>query len=111
MFALSTELEYEVACRIREMVPAAELVRYSNSGTEAVMAALRVARAYTGRDGHVVMEGGYHGVSSFVMWGREYDDWEPGDKTPPIEPYGDGVPDLARRLYHSVPMNDANAPR
>ena len=48
VFALATELEYEVACRISEMVPAAELVRFSNSGTEAVMAALRIARAFFG---------------------------------------------------------------
>ena len=43
VFALSTEREYEVASRISKMVPAAELVRFSNSGTEAVMAALRLA--------------------------------------------------------------------
>ena len=61
VFALSTELEYQVAQRISRMVPAAELVRFSNSGTEAVMAALRVARAYTGKDAHIALEGGYHG--------------------------------------------------
>ena len=44
VFALSTERELAVAERIAKMVPAAELVRFSNSGTEAVMAALRVAR-------------------------------------------------------------------
>ena len=60
VFALSTEIEYEVASRISKMVPAAELVRFSNSGTEAVMAALRLARAYTGKDSHVIVEGGYH---------------------------------------------------
>ena len=48
--------------RIANMVPAAEMVRFSNSGTEAVMAALRLARAYTGKDAYVVVEGGYHGV-------------------------------------------------
>ena len=48
VFALATELEFDVADRISQMVPAAELVRFSNSGTEAVMAALRVARAYSG---------------------------------------------------------------
>ena len=50
VFALSTERELIVADLIAEMVPAAELVRFSNSGTEAVMAALRLARAYTGKD-------------------------------------------------------------
>jgi glutamate-1-semialdehyde 2,1-aminomutase len=109
VFALSTEKEYEVACRISKMVPAAELVRFSNSGTEAVMAAMRVARAFTGKDGHVVMEGGYHGLSNLVMWAREFDDWEPGDPEPAIEPYGDGVPAVTKQLFHLVPMNDANA--
>src|SRR5580698_10296039 len=58
VFALSTEREYKVAERIAQMVPAAELVRFSNSGTEAVMAALRLARAYTGKDDYVILEGG-----------------------------------------------------
>ena len=109
VFALSTELEYDVACRISRMVPAAELVRFSNSGTEAVMAALRIARAFTGKDGLVVMEGGYHGLSNVVMWGKEYDDWTPGDAEPPIEPYGEGVPAVTKRLFNLVPMNDADA--
>jgi glutamate-1-semialdehyde 2,1-aminomutase len=109
VFALSTELEYDVACRINKMVPAAELVRFSNSGTEAVMAALRIARSFTGKDGHVVMEGGYHGVFSEVMWYSEVEDWEPGDGAPDILPYGDGVPAITKRLFHPVPLNDANA--
>ncbi len=109
VFALSTEMEYEVASRISNMVPAAELVRFSNSGTEAVMAALRVARAHTGRDGHIVMEGGYHGMSNLVMWTKEFDDWRPGEPEPPIEPYGDGIPAVTKQLFHLVPMNDANA--
>lgn len=108
VFALSTELEYEVASRISKMVPAAELVRFSNSGTEAVMAALRVARAFTGKDGHVVIEGGYHGVFSEVMWYAEVEEW---DKTgvPDLLPYGDGVPSVTKKLFHPVPLNDANA--
>ena len=68
VFALATELEYEVAQKISSMVPSAELVRYSNSGTEAVMAALRVARAYSKRDEYIMIEGGYHGVSDSVLW-------------------------------------------
>ena len=109
VFALSTELEYQVACRVSRMVPAAELVRFSNSGTEAVMAALRVARAYTGKDAHVVVEGGYHGVFSEVLWYSEIEDWDPADGDPPILPYGDGVPAVTKRLYYTVPLNDANA--
>jgi glutamate-1-semialdehyde 2,1-aminomutase len=109
VFALSTELEYEVACRISKMVPAAELVRFSNSGTEAVMAALRIARSFTGKDGHVVLEGGYHGVFSEVMWYSEVEDWDPAQGAPEVLPYGDGVPKVTKRLFHTAPLNDANA--
>ena len=103
VFALSTELEYEVACRVSKMVPAAELVRFSNSGTEAVMAALRVARAFTGKDGHVVMEGGYHGVFSEVMWYSEVEEWTPGDGSPEVMPYGEGVPAITKKLFTQCP--------
>jgi glutamate-1-semialdehyde 2,1-aminomutase len=73
VFALSTERELIVADRISKMVPAAELVRFSNSGTEAVMAALRLARAYTGREQYLLVEGGYHGLFDAAIigtWGR-----------------------------------------
>ena len=107
VFALSTELEYEVAKRISRMVPAAELVRFSNSGTEAVMAALRVARAHTGKDGHIALEGGYHGVFTEVMWHSELEEWdEEGD--PELRPYGEGIPEVTRDLCYPVPLNDAN---
>lgn len=109
VFALSTEMELEVANRISGMVPAAELVRFSNSGTEAVMAALRIARAFTGKDGHIVVEGGYHGVFSEVMWYSEVEDWTPGDGDPAVVPFGDGVPAVTKKLFHTVPLNDANA--
>jgi glutamate-1-semialdehyde 2,1-aminomutase len=109
VFALATELEYEVACRISKMVPSAELVRFSNSGTEAVMAALRVARAYTGKDGHIVLEGGYHGVFNEVMWYADVEDWEPADGAPEVLPFGEGIPQITRRLFHTAPLNDANA--
>lgn len=109
VFALGTEMEYEVASRISRMVPAAELVRFSNSGTEAVMAALRIARAATGKDGHVVIEGGYHGVFNEVMWYAEIEDWDPAEGNPQILPYGDGVPAVTRELFHTAPLNDADA--
>jgi glutamate-1-semialdehyde 2,1-aminomutase len=109
VFALSTELEYTVAERICRMVPSAEKVRLSNSGTEAVMAALRVARAHTGKDGHIMLEGGYHGVFNEVMWYSEIEDWDPKDGAPEVLPYGDGVPGVTKRLFHTAPLNDTNA--
>ncbi|MED5461196.1 MAG: aminotransferase class III-fold pyridoxal phosphate-dependent enzyme, partial [Pseudomonadota bacterium] len=108
VFALGTEMEYEVASRIRRMVPAAELVRFSNSGTEAVMAALRIARAFSGKDGHIILEGGYHGVFNEVLWYTEVEDWNPKDGAPEVHPYGDGVPQILKPLFHTVPLNDAN---
>ena len=109
VFALSTELEYDVACRIGKMVPAAELVRFSNSGTEAVMAALRIARAFTGREGHIKLEGGYHGLFNEVMWYSEVEHWDPASGDPEILPYGEGIPAITKRLFHMAPINDANA--
>jgi len=109
VFALATEMEYLVAERVSKMVPAAELVRFSNSGTEAVMAALRIARAYTGKDGHICVEGGYHGVFTEVLWYTEVEDWSPGDGDPELLPFSDGVPEIVKPLFHTVPLNDANA--
>jgi len=109
VFALSTELELEVAERISRMVKSAELVRFSNSGTEAVMAALRIARAYSGKDSYVVVEGGYHGLFDAALWYTEVEDWHPRDGEPELLPYSEGVPHLIKRWIHTVPLNDANA--
>lgn len=110
VFAMSTEREFEVADRIAKMVPSVDLVRFSNSGTEAVMAALRLARGYTGKDSYVILEGGYHGLFDAALWMTDMDQWDP-DKTnaePPIEPYSEGVPEVTRELLHFTPMNDAD---
>ena len=108
VFALATEREYAVAERIASMVPAAEMVRFSNSGTEAVMAALRLARAHTGKDSYVVIEGGYHGVFDAALWYTPIEDWQPGAGEPHLVPYSAGVPGILRALLHAVPMNDAD---
>jgi glutamate-1-semialdehyde 2,1-aminomutase len=107
VFALSTERELIVADRIAKMVPAAELVRFSNSGTEAVMAGLRLARAHTGKDDYVILEGGYHGLFDAAMWYTPMDKWsEVGD--PEVRPYSEGIPISSRSFAHFVQANDAN---
>src|SRR3984885_13144542 len=107
VFALSTEREYIVAERISKMVPAAELVRFSNSGTEAVMGGLRLARAYTGKDNYVILEGSYHGLFDAAMWYTPMDKWtQVGD--PQVHPYSEGVPISTRSFAHFVQANDAN---
>jgi glutamate-1-semialdehyde 2,1-aminomutase len=60
-FGAPTRKEIEIAALITEMVPSVELVRMVNSGTEATMSAIRVARGYTGRDKIIKFEGCYHG--------------------------------------------------
>jgi len=107
VFALSTERELTVAEKISRMVPAAELVRYSNSGTEAVMAGLRLARAYTGRDDYVILEGSYHGLFDAAMWFTPMDQWNQVGE-PEIKPYSEGVPLSTRSFAHFVQANDAN---
>jgi len=67
-FGAPTEREVELAEAIREAFPSMELVRLVNSGTEATMSALRVARGFTGRDLIVKFEGCYHGhVDSLLV--------------------------------------------
>jgi len=107
VFALATEREFTVAERISRMVPAAELVRFSNSGTEAVMAALRLARAYTRKDDYVILEGSYHGLFDAAMWYTPMDKWaQVGD--PEVYPYSEGIPISTRSFAHFVQANDAN---
>jgi glutamate-1-semialdehyde 2,1-aminomutase len=66
-YGAPTEAEVELAELIVEMVPSAESVRMVSSGTEAVMSALRLARAYTKRDMFIKFEGCYHGHSDALL--------------------------------------------
>lgn len=66
-FGATTELEVELARLVCGMVPSMDRVRFVNSGTEATMSALRVARAFTGRDRILKFEGCYHGHSDALL--------------------------------------------
>ncbi|KAA9357082.1 glutamate-1-semialdehyde 2,1-aminomutase [Larkinella humicola] len=67
-FGAPTRKEVEMAELITDMVPSVEMVRMVNSGTEATMAAIRVARGFTGRDKLIKFEGCYHGhADSFLI--------------------------------------------
>ena len=61
LFAAAAEIEVEVAEMIQQMVPSAERVRFANTGTEAAMAAIRLARGFTGKPKFIKFEGHYHG--------------------------------------------------
>lgn len=67
-FGICHNLEYEAAEKVVEHLPAVDLVRFANSGTEAVMAAIRLARGYTGKEKILRFEGHYHGWSDIIHW-------------------------------------------
>ena len=66
-FGTPTELEICMAERVCEIMPGMELIRMVNSGTEATMSAIRLARGYTGRDKIIKFEGCYHGHSDSLL--------------------------------------------
>ena len=65
-YAAQHERELQLARRLTELVPSLEVVRFATSGTEAVQAAIRIARAFTGRPKIVKFEGHYHGWTDSV---------------------------------------------
>ncbi|MFO7641683.1 MAG: glutamate-1-semialdehyde 2,1-aminomutase [Candidatus Competibacteraceae bacterium] len=66
-FGAPTEIETVMAARIQELMPSMERVRMCNSGTEATMSAIRLARGFTGRNKIVKFEGCYHGHSDSLL--------------------------------------------
>jgi glutamate-1-semialdehyde 2,1-aminomutase len=66
-FGMPTELEIRLAQKINSQFPKAEMLRFVSSGTEAVMSAVRLARGYTGKNGIVKFEGGYHGHADHLL--------------------------------------------
>lgn len=83
LVAGQTPLEYEAARIITELVPSAELVRFNSSGAEAVQAAFRVARAFTGKQKIIKCEGHYHGWFDNVLWSVTPDPAAAGDPLAP----------------------------
>src|SRR5712664_2291497 len=67
IFGQPTEMEVELASLIRSIVPSMEMVRVVNSGTEAIMHSVRLARGFSGREKILKFEGGYHGASESVL--------------------------------------------
>ena len=66
-YGAPSELELVLARLIRDFMPSVEMIRFVNSGTEATMTALRLARAYTGKDKIIKFEGCYHGHADLLL--------------------------------------------
>jgi glutamate-1-semialdehyde 2,1-aminomutase len=84
--------------------------RFTNSGTESTMDAIHLARAATGRDVIVKIEGTYHGHHDAVMVSVKPPPAQMGDRERPASvPYGEGYPEALTGLTRVVPFNDADA--
>jgi len=102
-YGAPTEIEVKLAELIKKMMPSVELVRMVNSGTEATMSAIRLARAYTGRKKVIKFEGCYHGhADSFLVKAGS------GATTLGI-PSSPGVPDEMAGLTLNAKFNDINS--
>ncbi len=104
-FGMPTLLEVEFAEAIRERMPHVEMMRFVSSGTEATMSAVRLARAFTGRDAILKFEGCYHGhADSFLVRAGS------GVATLGL-PDSPGVPRELAALTLTAPFNDLDAAR
>ena len=106
LFAMTCELEVEVAEMIVAMCPAVEMVRLACSGTEATMHAIRVARAYTGRERIVKFEGMYHGFHDHTLWSTYAPVEAYGNENYPVPiPAGSGIPRPMSQMITTLPFN------
>lgn len=105
LYGTPTSLEVKFAKMLKEAMPAMEKVRFVNSGTEAVMTTIRVARAYTGRDKIIKFAGCYHGHSDLVLVAAGSGPSTLGT------PDSAGVPKSIAQEVITVPFNDVEAYR
>jgi glutamate-1-semialdehyde 2,1-aminomutase len=108
VFALPTADEARLAEKIIAAVPSVDQVRLCNTGTEAVLYATRLARAYTGRRKIIRFEGMYHGFSDGVYWSKHpsIEKAGPDDRPVPV-PQGPGMPKGVEENLIILPWNDA----
>lgn len=106
--AFTTPLEIQVAERMVSMCPGVEMLRFANSGTEATLHALRLARAYTGRDLIIKFEGHYHGAHDSLLFSTaSADPRQLGHRTRPTPlPSSRGIPRAVHETVISLPFND-----
>jgi glutamate-1-semialdehyde 2,1-aminomutase len=107
-FAAATPAETEAAERFRRMVPTAESVRFANTGSEATMLALRLARAHTGRTKFLKFEGHYHGwYDPYCLNGHGHPIEQLGPPENPTKiPDSEGIPASVFEDVVVAPWND-----
>jgi glutamate-1-semialdehyde 2,1-aminomutase len=108
LFAHTHLMEIELAEKIVRMCPGVETVRFANSGTEATMHALRIARAHTHREKIVKFEGTYHGFYDYALWSTAYTAYSSigSRRSPTPVANSSGIPSCLRDLVIVLPFND-----
>lgn len=107
LFAMTGELEVSLVEMMVEMCPGVEMVRLACSGTEATMHAIRIARAFTGRDIILKFEGNYHGFHDHTLWSTYAPVEAYGNARSPIPvPASSGIPKIMRENIITLPFND-----
>jgi glutamate-1-semialdehyde 2,1-aminomutase len=105
-----TELEVRLAEAITRRVPSVASLRFTNSGTEATMNAVRLARAFTGRPRLAKFEGAFHGTHDWVMVSVTPDPRAAGNRRRPKPvPWSAGLPPAVLKHTVVLPWNDADA--
>jgi glutamate-1-semialdehyde 2,1-aminomutase len=100
MYGMPSEIEVEHAEFVCRHVPSVEMIRFVNSGTEATVSACRLARAVTGRDKILIMQGGYHGAQESTLVEGDADERSPSSP---------GIPQAFAEQTVPVPFNDPEA--
>lgn len=109
LFGTASELEYETAELVNDLVPGSDLTKFACSGTEGIMSALRLARAYTGKEKVLKFEGMYHGHNDYVMVNHQADAGDLGTRQNPTKiPLAPGVPAKTMETVEAIPWNDAD---
>jgi glutamate-1-semialdehyde 2,1-aminomutase len=107
-YATGSELEVEVGEKLCQLIPCADKIRFANSGTEATMAAIRLARGFTGRNKFIKFEGHYHGwYDDFLVntHAKQLDAW--GTRRGPVHiPDSSGLPPESLSNTIVCPWND-----
>lgn len=107
LFGTPHELEVTLGKRIQQYYPSMELLRYTNSGTEATLLAIRLAAAYTGKNAIAKFEGHYHGGYDQVLFSINPDKQEMGpEHAPRAVPESKGIDPYYQKNTFILPFND-----
>lgn len=108
MFGTAHELEYETARLVNDLVPASDYTKFTNSGTEGIMSALRLARAYTGKEKVLKFEGMYHGHTDYMLMNQTPAVGDLATRRNPTKiPSQTGIPRKTVETVEAIPWNDS----